>query len=177
MILVRLPMILLLSCIWVCACGSTAQRKAESTLISLQELAVPERGCALGGSKVSRSLSLSHARDFAITQARANLASSIKESVQGMVKVYAQEGESGGQEIVEELSILVIQGLTDLDVIGGEVVRSYRIGDDIQVVVCLNPKGFYDAFDKMNQLSQKQRQILKVKAKSVFTELEKPIKK
>ena len=46
------------------------------------------------------------------------------------------------------------------------------MGNEVQVMVCIEPDVFANAFDKMNQLSQKQRSALKIRAKAEFEDMD-----
>jgi hypothetical protein len=157
------------------ACGSTPGNNTAGGAITIIDLPVAKKGCAIGGS-VLRS-SISNAQDFATTTARANLASTLKETIQQMVKRYVEEGQTGGKDLAEELNTRVIRGLTEMDVIGGVVIKSYKMGNEIQVIVCIEPDAFINAFDKMNQLSQKARQALKNRAKVEFNDMDNQLDK
>ena len=159
-----------------CACGSTGPNGgggSDKAGISITDLPIAKKGCAQGGVKVRSSIS--NAQDFAATTARANLAATMKETVQQMVKRYVEEGQAGDRQIAEELNTRVMRGLTELDVIGGVVTKSYMMGDEVQVIVCIEPDAYIDAFDKMKQLSQKQREALKARAKTEFRDMDKQL--
>ena len=157
------------------ACGGQTAVGGKGAELVLKELPVAKKGCAIGGSIVRSSIS--NAQDFATTTARANLASTLKETIQQMVKKYVEEGQASGGEIAEELNTRVLRGLTEMDVIGGVVTRSYLLGNEVQMVVCIEPDTFVDAFDKMNQLSQQQRKALKRRAKVEFDEMDRQLEK
>ena len=157
------------------ACGPGSVTGGKGAELVLKELPVAKKGCAIGGSMVRSSIS--NAQDFATTTARANLASTLKETIQQMVKRYVEEGQAGGSEVSEELSTRVLRGLTEMDVVGGVVTRSYLLGNEVQMVVCIEPDTFIDAFDKMNQLSQQARKALKRRAKIEFDEMDEQLAK
>ena len=162
---------LIIPCACLLACGSSTSAIDQGDPTALHELLTPKKGCEIGGAKIRDPSSMSHALNFAITVGRANLASAIKENIKQMFKVYVfPEGASEGQEIVGDLTTIVIRGLTELDVLGGEVVRQHRVEDEVLVMVCINKQKFYDAFDQMSHLSEARRQSLKARAKAMFAD-------
>ena len=168
----------LLACLPLIACGGapTAELASGSEAI---ELPVAPKGCALGGSKIRNSQS--NATSFATERARANLAKSIKTTIQEMTKVYVQEGTGmdGGdaQDFAEELNTRVIRSLTDFDILGGTVVKSFVLNNEAQVIVCIDTETFADAFDKMKALDQKARAALRKRAKAEFSDMDEQLKK
>lgn len=162
------------------ACGSTPGTKSDAppvkgyTELPIMELPGAKKGCATGGSKIRTSIS--NAQDFATTTARANLASQIKTRIQGMVKKYISEGENEGKMLAEELNTRVIRELTDMDLLGGVLVKSYVMGEEVQSVVCIEPDTFADAFANMKNMDNKMKQALRARAKAEFSDMDEQLK-
>ena len=171
-LLTRVSFTILLT-LYLVACGSTPDSvpgtpKDESTAI--QEYVVPDKGCAVGGAKIRSTVS--SAQDFATNTARANLSASLKETVQQMVKQYTSEGQVEDKETAEQLNTRVIRSLSENEILGGILVRSYRMGDEMQSIVCIEPAVFFGAFDKMKQLSDRAKQALKLAAQAEFKDMD-----
>ena len=135
----------------------------------------PVKGCGVGSVKYRGIKDL--ARKSAISAAREELASQLKTVTQGMVKNYQQQGETDGQAFTEELQTRVSREVTNETMVGSRVAATALRGDEFYAMVCLDPETFADAFDRMKDLSGKQREALKKRAKAEFADLDKQIDK
>ncbi len=135
----------------------------------------PIKGCAAGSQKIRNMVGF--ARDTAITNARTNLAKALKTHIQSMLKSYKAEGEADSKDFSEELTTKVTRELVEKTLVGTQVVKTERRGDQYYALVCLDPETFADAFDRMNRLSQKERAALKARAKAEFKDMDVQLKK
>jgi len=135
----------------------------------------PIKGCGVGMAKV-RGIA-GHARNMAISDARTALAQSLKTVVQSMIKRYVAEGEAKGKDFSEELSSQVTRNITEETLRGTRIVKTERRGNQYYAMICLDPETFGDAFDRMNELSMKERAALKARAKAEFQDMDKQLEK
>ena len=135
----------------------------------------PEKGCGVGTAKYRGNRGL--ARDAAVGRARNDLSRQIETVNQSMLKDYASQGETDGEDFTEELITQVIRQVTDMTLAGTSVVKTRIQDDEFFALVCLDTQTFADAFDKMSQLSAKQREGLNRRAKAEFKDLDATIAK
>lgn len=135
----------------------------------------PEKGCGVGSAKHRGIKNLT--RKAAVQSARDDLARQLKTQIQGMVKQYAQAGETDGKQMAEELQTSVSRSIVNEALIGTRVAVTAMQGEEFYSMVCLDPETFGGIFDRMKELSQKQRVALKNRAKIEFQDLDKQIEK
>jgi len=135
----------------------------------------PEKGCGVGTTKYRGNRGL--ARDAAVGRARNDLARQIETTNQSMLKDYASQGETDGEDFTEELITQVIRQVTDMTLAGTRVVKTRIQQDEFFALVCLDVETFANAFDEMSQLSTKARAALNKRAKAEFKDLDANIAK
>jgi len=163
--------------IMLLACGGTtkAQLQSGSFEQAPRWFDNPEKGCGVGSAKHRGIRNLT--RKASVQSARDDLARQLKTQIQGMVKQYAQAGETDGKQMAEELQTAVSRSIVDQALAGTRVAVTAMLGQEFYSMVCLDPETFGDAFDRMKELSQKQRAALKNRAKIEFQDLDKQIEK
>ncbi|MCA9540230.1 MAG: hypothetical protein KC620_15135 [Myxococcales bacterium] len=130
-------------------------------------------GCGVGIAKVRGNLGM--AKTTAEARGRDALARQLNTTVQGMIKDYQQSGETDGKDFTEELTTQVSRQLIDMNLVGTRPRISHiSNGGDQQYysLMCLDPEAFAGAFDRMNELSAKQREALKKRASAEFHDLD-----
>ena len=135
----------------------------------------PIKGCGVGSAQFRGNLSL--ARTAAIGDARSDLARQLKIRVQGMLKTYQAMGEAEGKEFNEEQTTNVSRQIVDTTLVGTIPKKNARVGKTYYSTVCIDPSAFADAFDQMNNMSQKMRSALKKRAKAEFADLDKQLER
>lgn len=133
------------------------------------------KGCGVGSVKHRGIKDLT--RKAAIASARQELAGQIEAITQGMLKTYQQAGETDGESFNEELQTRVAREIVDQTMVGTRVGATAMRGGEFYAMVCLDPETFGDAFDRMNDLSKKQRNALRNRAKAEFADLDAQIEK
>jgi len=132
-------------------------------------------GCGVGSAKHRGIKDLT--RKSAIAAARQELAAQLQAQVQALIDGYQQAGETGGQDFTEELKTNTMREVTDQTMVGTKVAATALVGTEFYAMVCLDPEAFANAFDKMNQLSEKQREALRTRAKEKFKDLDAQVNK
>jgi hypothetical protein len=122
----------------------------------------PLKGCGVGQATNHGNIGL--ARQAAEGKGRENLAAQLSTSVQGMLKMYQDSGETDGKDYNEEKITSVSKQLVDQNLQGTRTLKVAQVDKQLFAMVCLDPETFAQALDKMNQLSSKQRQFLKARA-------------
>lgn len=135
----------------------------------------PTKGCSVGVAKLRANRQM--AMDSAMTSARAELARNLQTVIQGMVKRYMAEGEADGKDFAEELSTDVVRDVVDQTLVGTRKAISKTVGNELFVMVCLDPETFADAFERMSKLSGSQRAALKARAEAEFKDLDEQLAK
>ena len=160
------------------ACGSSQNAaKVETSDIPKWAL-TPPGACGVGISKVRGNLGM--AQKTSEARGRDALARQLQTQVQGMIKDYQQSGEAEAKDFTEELTTQVSRQLVDTTLIGTSTRMAHVSEDNPQqyfALVCLQPEAFIGAFEKMNELSGKQRQALKRRAALEFEDLDKQLEK
>jgi len=133
------------------------------------------KGCGVGSAKHRGIQDLT--RKAAIASARQELAAQIEATTQGMMKTYQEAGETGGEGFAEELQTRVSREIVDQTMVGTRVAATELRGSEFYAMVCLDPETFADAFDRMKDLSTKQREALRKRAKAEFKDLDAQISK
>ena len=167
-----------IACAALFACGgSEMTAKVETSDIPKWAL-TPPGACGVGISKVRGNLGM--AQKTSEARGRDALARQLQTKVQGMIKDYQQSGEAEAKDFTEELTTQVSRQLVDTTLIGTST-RLAHVSDDTPqqyfALVCLQPEAFIGAFEKMNELSGKQRQALKQRAALEFEDLDKQLQK
>ena len=135
----------------------------------------PIKGCGVGSAKYRGIRDLT--RKAAIASARDDLARQLKVKVEGMIKTYQAMGEAEGKEFSEEQTSRVSRNIVSTTLVGTIPKKNAMVGKDYYSTVCLDPAVFADAFDKMNDMSQKMRSALKKRAKAEFADLDKQLER
>lgn len=133
----------------------------------------PPDACGVGIAKHRGNLGM--AKTTAEARGRDALARELATKVEGMIKDYQQSGETDGKDFTEELTTQVSRQIVDQTLVGTRTrIAHVSEGDDKQyyALVCLDPESFAGAFDRMNQLSQKQRAALKARSEAEFKDLD-----
>ena len=135
----------------------------------------PVKGCGVGSAKHRGMRDLT--RKTAVASARKDLAGNLKTRVQGMLKSYQAAGEADGEDFTEELTTDVTRTIVDNTLVGTRTAATKLVAEELYAMVCLDPETFADAFDRMNNLSKKARQALKMRAKAEFQDLDTQLEK
>ena len=133
------------------------------------------KGCGVGSAK-HRGLK-DMTRKAAVASAREELAGQIEATTQGMMKTFQQQGETEGEGFAEDLQTRVSREIVDQTMVGTRVTATELIDSEFYAMVCLDPETFADAFDRMKDLSTKQRDALRKRAKAEFKDLDAQISK
>ena len=139
----------------------------------------PPAGCGVGTGRYQGQLQT--ARNAAVSQARTDLARQLEVKIEGMIKQYAEQGTTEGEEFAESLITDVSRDIVNTTLVG-TVVRNGEImevdgAENFVAMVCLDPETFADAFDRMNKMSGKMRKALKERAKAEFDDLDAQIQR
>lgn len=160
------------------ACGGSDMAKKVETSDIPKWALTPPGACGVGISKVRGNLGM--AQKTSEARGRDALARQLQTKVQGMIKDYQQSGEAEAKDFTEELTTQVSRQLVDTTLIGTSTRLAHVSDDSPQqyfALVCLQPEAFIGAFEKMNELSGKQRAALKQRASLEFDDLDKQLKK
>jgi hypothetical protein len=133
----------------------------------------PPEACGVGISKHRGNLGM--AKTTAEARGRDALARELSTKVEGMIKDYQQSGETDAKDFTEELTTQVSRQIVDQTLVGTRTRIAHVSKETPQqyyALVCLDPEAFAGAFDRMNELSQKQRQALKARADAEFKDLD-----
>ncbi|MCB9542411.1 MAG: LPP20 family lipoprotein [bacterium] len=133
----------------------------------------PPEACGVGIAKHRGNLGM--AKTTAEARGRDALARELSTKVEGMIKDYQQSGETDGKDFTEELTTQVSRQIVDQTLVGTRTRIAHVSKENPQqyyALVCLDPESFAGAFDRMNELSQKQRQALKARADAEFKDLD-----
>ncbi len=139
----------------------------------------PPAGCGVGTGRYQGQLQTS--RNAAVSQARTDLARQMEVKIEGMIKQYAEQGTTEGEDFAESLITDVSRDIVNTT-LAGTVVRNGEImevdgAQNFVAMVCLDPETFADAFDRMNRMSDKMRKALKERAKAEFDDLDAQIQR
>jgi hypothetical protein len=160
----------------VVACGSNTSSNgvAKASLEDLPKWAInPPKSCDVGSTTFRGDMNL--ARNTATTRGRDALAKQIETKIQGLMKDYQSQGESGGQSFNEEIVTQVSKQAANTSLVGTRATEVFLTEDDPQVyytLVCIDPESVAGAMDQMKQLNEKQKEYLKFNAKKAFEELD-----
>ncbi len=135
----------------------------------------PPKGCGVGTLKYRGNRGM--ARDGAISRARNDLAKQIEITNKSLFKDYQESGETGGKDFTEELQTQATKQVTNQTLAGTRVVKVKLMDKDMFALVCLDPETFASAFQRMNTLSEVQREALRKRAKKAFSELDAEVEK
>jgi hypothetical protein len=130
----------------------------------------PAKGCAAASAEHQGMLEMT--KKLATSRATDDLARQLETRVEGMIKDYMAQGQAEGEGFAEMDSTLVSRTIVATTVNGVVPTKYDMIDNQFYVLVCLDTKTFADAFDKMSQLSSKQREALKARAKKEFDDLD-----
>ena len=154
-------------------CGGDQVRETDSVTDAPKWALTPPAACGVGIAKHRGNLGM--AKTTAETRGRDALARELATKVEGMIKDYQQSGETDGKDFTEELTTQVSRQIVDQTLVGTRT-RIAHVSEDAPqqyyALVCLDPEAFAGAFDRMNELSQKQRAALKVRADNEFKDLD-----
>jgi len=154
-------------------CGSD-QVKSDGVPENTPKWALtPPDACGVGIAKHRGNLGM--AKTTAEARGRDALARELATKVEGMIKDYQQSGETDGKDFTEELTTQVSRQIVDQTLVGTRTrIAHVSQEEDKQyyALVCLDPEAFAGAFDRMNQLSQKQRAALKARSEAEFKDLD-----
>ena len=89
-----------------------------------------------------------------------------------MIKDYIEEGETGGESFTEELVTSVSKSVTKNSLSGTVATKQEMMDGSLYSLMCLQVDKFANAFDNMNQLSEKARVKLRNRAQRGFEELD-----
>ena len=137
-------------------------------------LNAPE-GCGVGSAKHRGNRDLT--RKTAVSAARQDLAGQLETIVTGLIDSAAEQGETGGKDFSEELQSATRKQVVDQTLVGTRVSKATVIGEEFYALVCLDPEAFAGAFDRMDELSEKQREALRGRAAKKFKDLDAEIEK
>jgi hypothetical protein len=151
--------------------GDQVQAPKESSLPKW--FVAPKAGCAAGVYEFKGSLQA--ARDGATERARRELARNLEVKLKGLVKDYLEEGAAEGETFSEELVTNVSKSVTATTLNGVRVVDGDLKDERYYSYVCLDTEAFAGAFDAMQELSEKQRNALRSRAKREFADLDKEV--
>lgn len=131
-------------------------------------------GCGLGNAKNLGNLGLT--RDAAVDKARADLSKSLQVKVEGMLKQYADQGESGGEEYSEQKVTQVTRTVVDQTLGGTSVKKTAVVDKEYYALVCMDLNGFKGLIDDMNTMNAKAKQALKARADAEFADLDRVLR-
>jgi hypothetical protein len=152
----------------VSGCGVPAER--ENVPHVPEWVDNPKAGCGVGISKYRSSRGM--ARDTAVTRARGDLAKQLETVMQQMVEDYEQSGETDGQNVSEELTTQVRRSLSSQLLVGVRPTRLKLVQDEYFAEVCVEPEAFAGMFERMDQLSAKQRRALSNRARGALQRMD-----
>jgi len=136
----------------------------------------PPAGCGVGSALYQPGL-----REMAKTEADGNarndLSRQLQTEVEGMVKAYMSQGIAEGETFGESMSTNVVRTITDNTLMGGRTVKNVTIGQEMFVLVCLDPETFGDMFDRMDTMSEQMREALKQRMTEEFSDLDAQIER
>ena len=158
---IRLLLVLAIASLGV-ACASTPAAPAATGDGTPEWVLNPLKGCGVGQATNHGNIGL--ARQAAEGKGRENLAAQLSTSVQGMLKMYQDSGETDGKDYNEEKITSVSKQIVDQNLNGTRTLKVSQVDKQLFAMVCLDPETFAQAIDKMNQLSSKQRAFLKARA-------------
>ena len=161
------------------ACGSSQLKAPPTDPADIPKWALtPPAACGVGIAKHRGNLGI--AQQTAVARGRDSLARQLRTKVEGMIKDYQQAGESDAKDFTEELTTQVSRQLVDSTLVGTATKMAHLSQDPNQqyyALVCLDPEAFSGAFERMNELSSKQRQALKNRAKLEFKDLDQQLQR
>lgn len=131
-------------------------------------------GCGMGVAKHLGNKSLT--RNSAVNMARDELARTLSTKMEGMMKQYADQGESGGTEYSEQKNTQVVRSVVDQTLSGTGVKKTALVDKDYYALVCMDLAGFKGLVDGMNGMNAKMKQALKARAESEFADLDRVLK-
>lgn len=161
------------------ACGSSKkQQKSQGFADEPKWAASPPDGCGVGITKYRGNRGM--ARSTSTSRARDDLARQLQVKVEGMIKDYQAQGTADGEGFNEERTTQVSRQIVSNTLLGTKVQATYVTETEkphYYSLVCLKPESIAGAFDKMDQLSMKQRKALKNRAEKEFNDLDDQLKK
>jgi hypothetical protein len=131
-------------------------------------------GCGIGMAKHLGNKSLT--RNSAVNMARDELARSLSTKMEGMMKQYADQGETAGTQYSEQKNTQVVRSIVDQTLSGTGVKKTAMVGQDYYALVCMDLAGFKGLIDDMNGMNAKMKQALKARADSEFADLDRVLK-
>lgn len=134
---------------------------------------MPPAACGVGIAKHRGNLGM--AKTTAEARGRDALARELATKVEGMIKDYQQSGETDAKDFTEELTTQVSRQIVDQTLVGTRTRVAHvskSSPSQYYALVCLDPESFAGAFERMNNLSQKQRQALKARSEAEFKDLD-----
>jgi len=159
-------------------CGGDQIRSTGSVGDVPQWAMTPPAACGVGIAKHRGDLGT--AQQSAEARGRDSLARQLETRVQSMIKDYRQSGETGGKDFTEEMTTIVSRQLVNTTLIGTGTRMTHLSGDNPQqyfALVCLQPEAFAGAFERMKDLSGKQRAALKARAEAEFKDLDEQLER
>jgi len=130
-------------------------------------------GCGLGQATHHGNQSLT--REAAVDKGRMEIGRSLNTQLQGMIKQYADQGETDGKDYSEEKVTSVSKSIVDQTLAGTRVKQTALVGKQFYALVCMDLEGFKGMVDNMNTLSSKMKAGLKARADAEFADLDKAI--
>ena len=121
---------------------------------------------------------LGQAKTYAEDEGRNDLSRQIETKVGSMIKKYNQQTSSGGETISETQRTNVSQSLSKTT-LNGSVPKKAHYSEKQEKyysLICLKPGVFSSAFDAMEQMSEKQRNAIRERAKEAEQELDDALK-
>ena len=131
-------------------------------------------GCGIGIAKHLGNKGLT--RNSAVNMARDELARTLQTKMEGMMKQYADQGETEGKEYSEQKNTQVVRSVVDTSLSGTTVKRTALVDKEYYALVCMDLNGFKGLVDDMKEANAKMKQALKARADSEFADLDRVLK-